>query len=48
LRTKIAPVTKEKEIDIGNTLYGGITNKVLPSPKMNNQPIQLLHLRARK
>jgi hypothetical protein len=44
----MAPVTKEKEIDIGSTLYGGITNRVLPSPKMNSQPIQLRHLRARK
>jgi hypothetical protein len=48
LSTKIAAVTKEKETDIGSTLYGGTTNRVLPSPKMNNQPIQLLNLRARK
>jgi hypothetical protein len=44
----MAPVTREKEIAIGSTLNVGITNKVLPSPKKKSQPIQLLHLRARR
>jgi hypothetical protein len=48
LKMKIDEVIKENETAMTIVLEIGNANSVLPIPKINNQPIQLLTLRERK